>query len=159
MQVITVPVMAKPKESRFSIPAGNDQYRVRGKVQLETDARLYVVLPHMHRLGKSIRISFTPPGESEQLLIAIDDWDYRWQEIYMLKQPLSLKAGTVMSAEGVFDNSAGNPNQPFDHPKIVKEGAGAADEMVYGFIGATADSGGEIKVKELGKVVGASAKR
>jgi hypothetical protein len=60
-----------------------------------------------------------------------------------------LKAGTILSIDAVFDNSAGNPNNPCSPPRDVRQGPQTTDEMLYGFMAATADAGGEIKVRPL----------
>jgi hypothetical protein len=151
MQLVTLPgLVAGPELRPFTtIPAGAQQFRVRGKVVVETDSQMYSVLPHMHMLGKSIHIRMTPPGGAEQLLVAIDDWDYKWQEVYKFQQAVPLKAGTLLEIDAAFDNSAGNPYNQFSPPRDVKQGPYTTDEMLYGFIGATSDAGGEIKLKPL----------
>ncbi len=39
----------------------------------------------------------------------IDDWDFNWQLRYTYKDPVPLPGRTVIEAECVYDNSAGNP--------------------------------------------------
>ena len=35
--------------------------------------------------------------------MAIDQWDYNWQESYQLSKPMTLKAGTVLTLEAEYE--------------------------------------------------------
>src|SRR5205823_5639025 len=102
-------------------------------------------MPHMHMVGKQIKITMLPPEGEPRTLIAIKDWDYNWQETYFFKEPIPIKAGTRLRMEAVYDNSAGNPNNPHQPPKIVFAGRETTNEMCFGFLGATADQPGRIR--------------
>lgn len=132
-QTITVNGM----KSAELIPAGRANHVARGAVYLHTDAVLHNVLPHMHLLGKSVKVTMTPPGAKPVVLIEIPAWDYRWQETYWFKEPITAKAGTKIEIEAVFDNSPANPNNPASPPKDVSVGDRTDDEMLFGFLGAT----------------------
>jgi acetyl esterase/lipase/peroxiredoxin len=133
-----------------AIPAGQPAFKVVGKVVLEEDSRLYAAMPHMHMLGSKVRITMTPPGGKEQVIVAVDEWDYGWQEVYRLVEPFDVKAGTVFTVEGVFDNSAANRLNPHSPPKDVMRGEGTTDEMLFGFLVFTSDSpGGVVKAHPL----------
>jgi hypothetical protein len=118
------------------IPAGKADHVEKGSGWLSDDAMIYSVMPHMHLLGKSVKITMTPPGEPTQLLLEIAQWDYNWQESYWLEKPILAKAGTRFDIEAVFDNSAKNPNNPRNPPKTVTFGEETTDEMLFGFVGA-----------------------
>ena len=60
-------------------------------------APCYSVMPHMHMLGKEIKVTMTPPDGEAQTLIAIKDWDYNWQETYFLKEPIAGEGGHAVS--------------------------------------------------------------
>jgi hypothetical protein len=139
----------------FSIPAGADNYRVRGNVWLANDCQVVTTMPHMHLLGKCIKITMTPPGGKEETLVAIDEWDYNWQEVYYFKKPVSVKAGTRFTVEGVFDNSANNPNNPRSPPRRVFIGEETTNEMCFGFLGVVTDKPGVIgfRFTENGPVI------
>jgi peroxiredoxin len=118
------------------IRAGNANHTERGGGYVTADAKIYSVMPHMHLLGKSVKITMTPPDGKPQLLLEIKNWDYNWQESYWLKEPIDVKAGTKLEIEAVFDNSAKNPNNPSNPPKLVTFGEETTNEMLFGFIGA-----------------------
>ena len=124
----------KPNEK---IPAGVANHRAHGQFYLYNDAVLHNVLPHMHVLGKSVKVTMTPPKGKPVVLVDIPAWDYKWQEIYWFKEPITAKAGTKIEIEAVFDNSADNPYNPASPPIDVYVGDRTNDEMLFGFLGVT----------------------
>jgi hypothetical protein len=86
----------------------------------------------------------TPPGGKPETLIAINDWDYNWQETYYFKEPLKVKAGTRFDVEGVYDNSRKNPFNPSDPPRVVRFGEQTTNEMCFGFLQAVGDKPGPV---------------
>ncbi len=119
------------------IPAGKADHPARGAIFLHTDCVLHNVLPHMHLLGKSVSVVMTPPGGKPVTLIDIPAWDYRWQETYWFKEPITAKAGTKLEVRAIYDNSASNPNNPTKPPRNVSYGEETTDEMLFVFFGAT----------------------
>jgi peroxiredoxin len=128
----------------FLIPAGERRHTVRGAIEVDQDCLLHSVMPHMHLLGREVRVTLTPPSGKPQTLLAIKDWDYNWQETYFLKEPIALKKGTRLAVEAVYDNSAANPNNPFSPPRWVRLGDQTTDEMCFIFLGATCDRPGRL---------------
>jgi hypothetical protein len=117
------------------IPAGKEKHVEKGSGWLSADATIYSVMPHMHLLGKSVKVTMTPPGGDPKLLLEVKDWDYNWQETYWLAKPLEAKAGTRFDIEAVFDNSDKNPNNPSHPPRLVTYGEQTTNEMLFGFFG------------------------
>jgi hypothetical protein len=125
----------------FIIPANEEHFRVTGALQpIKQDILLHSVMPHMHLLGKEIKVTVTPPDGKPFTLVAIKEWDYNWQETYFLKEPIALKAGTKFEVEAYYDNSAKNPNNPFNPPRAVPFGEQTDNEMCFVFLGATPDN-------------------
>jgi mono/diheme cytochrome c family protein len=112
------------------IPAGAKNHMQRGAVYLHTDAILHGVMPHLHMMGKSVRMTMTPPGGKPVVLLDVPAWNYRWQESYLFREPIRAKAGTKLEIEAVFDNSAAGA-------KDVLFGEQTTNEMLYGFFGMT----------------------
>jgi peroxiredoxin len=133
------------------IPPNNDNYRVQGGMEVLQECKLYSVLPHMHMLGREIKVTLTPPDGKPTTLVAIKDWEYNWQETYFFKEPITLKPGARLAVEAIYDNSDKNPNNPFSPPRLVKFGEQTTDEMCYVFFGATSESPGGIKVRRDGQ--------
>ena len=73
--------------------------------------------------------SATLPDGTTRWLIAIDDWDFRWQDVYRYAAPFVLPKGTTISMRYTYDNSAGNPRNPHRPPARVVWGQNTSDEM------------------------------
>ncbi|MBK6539990.1 MAG: cytochrome c [Flavobacteriales bacterium] len=86
---------------------------------LTQDISVLTVNPHMHLLGKQfVAFAIAPSGDTIPL-VRINDWDFRWQYAYTFPKLLPLTKGTAVHVTGTFDNTAANPNQPFDPPRDV----------------------------------------
>lgn len=120
-----------------AIPADKANHTEKGSAWVTADAHVHSLMPHMHLIGRSVKITMTPPDGEPKLLLEIKDWDYNWQESYWLAKPLFVKAGTRFDVEAVFDNSAKNPHNPNTPPKDVSFGEETTNEMLFGFFGAT----------------------
>ena len=131
----------------FTIPAGKEDFYLDGNLWVDQDCTLYSVMPHMHLLGKKIKVTLTPPEGKAQTLVSIRDWDYNWQETYFFKQPLKVLAGTRFTVEAHYDNSAKNPNNPSQPPKKVGYGQQTTDEMCFVFLGVPSETPGRVKVR------------
>ncbi|MFO0849091.1 MAG: redoxin family protein [Gemmataceae bacterium] len=128
------------------IPAGKPDYTAGGAVWITQDATVYSVVPHMHLIGRAIKVTMTPPGGETVTLIDIPDWDYNWQETYWFKRPIKAKAGTKFEVSAVYDNSARNPNNPSSPPRAVFFGEETTNEMLFGFIGVTPDGPNRVRI-------------
>jgi hypothetical protein len=119
--------------SEFQLPAGDANVEVKASWYIPTDLEVIAVSPHMHLLGRDMRMSVTYPNGRKADLIHIPVWDSSWQSSYYFQKPIPLPQGSILRVIAHFDNSAHsrNPNQP---PKSVKWGYGANDEMCEGFI-------------------------
>ncbi len=133
------------------IPAGDDNFVVKGAIECLEAGELQSIMPHMHMLGKKIKVTMTPPGGKAQTLIDIRDWDYNWQETYFLEQPIKFKEGTKFNVVAVYDNSEKNPNNPFQPPQWVRFGEQTDNEMCFVFLGATSDRPGRIRFRAEGQ--------
>ena len=136
-----------PKNPLFlNIPAGKEDHRIFGEAYIQTDCEMHSAMPHMHLIGKTVKVSMTPPGGKKTTLVGIDEWDYNWQETYWFKEPLKLKAGTKLEIEAIFDNSPKNPNNPNSPPKTVFFGEQTTNEMLFGFFGVTAENNKRVRL-------------
>jgi peroxiredoxin/mono/diheme cytochrome c family protein len=136
-----------PRNPLFmNIPAGKEDHKIEGAAYVQSDCTMYSVMPHMHLIGKSVKVSMTPPGGTKTTLVGIDAWDYNWQETYWFKEPLKLKAGTKLEIEAIFDNSSKNPNNPSNPPKLVLFGEQTTNEMLFGFFGVTTEDNKRVRL-------------
>jgi len=125
------------------IPKDKKDFVVKGTSYFTQDATLYTITPHMHMLGKEIKVTVTPPEGKEQLVFDIKAWDYNWQETYFFSEPLKIKAGTKIDLQAIYDNSKDNPSNPFNPPQDVALGEQTFNEMCFVFMGGVSDSKGQ----------------
>lgn len=105
----------------------------RTRAIIRQDVSLLTINPHMHLLGKSFLAYAITPQNDTIPLIRIPEWDFRWQYFYTFEKMLKLPSGSVVEVIAEFDNTAENPNNPFDPPQIVAERDGSmrtTDEML-----------------------------
>lgn len=127
LEVITDAVF----EWGLNIPPGAENHEVRAKRRLFEDTAVVAFLPHMHTRGKDFRyMAHYPDGSSRELLAV--DYDFNWQESYVLPEPLPLPPDTVLEVVGHFDNSAANPANP-DPTTWVGWGDQTFEEMFIGY--------------------------
>ena len=108
--------------SEFVIPPGDAWHEVLASKKVKHDVYLLGAMPHMHLLGRDMRlVAETPEGETLDL-IWIKDWDFNWQDIYHYQDPLFLPAGSRVNLVAHFDNSAENPANPNDPPDTRRLG-------------------------------------
>jgi thiol-disulfide isomerase/thioredoxin len=131
------------------IPANTTNHVKTGSLWVTEDCQVHSLLPHMHLLGKSVKMTMTSPEGVKTTLIDIPEWDYNWQETYWLKNPIDAKAWTRFDIEAVFDNSSSNPNNPNSPPKPVFRGEETTNEMLFGFLGATKDGPGRVRASRI----------
>lgn len=123
----------------FRLKPGSDHEVVRGEMVLPVDVHLRSMFPHMHMLGKEMKVTATLPDGTVQKLIYIKDWDFNWQATYYYKTPIALPKGTKLQVVAVYDNSAKNPHQTSQPPKLVTFGEQTTDEMCFAIFGFTFD--------------------
>jgi hypothetical protein len=115
----------------FVIPPGADNYRVEARGTLPNDAKLLSFFPHMHLRGKQFNYNIVHADGQIELLLRVN-YDFYWQLSYRLAEPRSLKAGTMLQAVALYDNSRNNSHNP-DPDASVRWGDQTYDEMMVGF--------------------------
>lgn len=113
----------------INITPGEKSYRVSRTFNIPTEMTFYSVMPHMHLLGREMKVSAKTPDGKTIPMVYIKDWDFNWQMQYEFKKPLVLPKGSTVTVEAVYDNSATNPRNPNNPPKPVTFGEETTDEM------------------------------
>jgi uncharacterized protein (TIGR03437 family) len=126
----------------FTIPAGAKNHEVTASFDVPSllTGKLVGVTPHMHLLGKQIKVEMTPPGGQPQCLVNIPSWDFNWQGSYLYKNAIAAGAGSRIKLTCIYDNSTDNPFQPNNPPKPVRWGEETTDEMALAFLAFTLDA-------------------
>src|SRR5690242_4777911 len=103
------------------------------------DVHLIGVTPHMHLLGRELKVTATLPDGTVKDMVWVKDWDYRWQDTYRYKEPVALPKGTRLDLVAYYDNSSENKRNPNNPPKRVTFGEQTTDEMCFAFFAYTLD--------------------
>jgi peroxiredoxin len=119
---------------RINIAAGDNHYTRESHFTVPLPITLVGVTPHMHLLGKEMKVTAIKPDGTVVGLVWIHDWDFRWQDQYRFAEPIALPAGTRFDLTAVYDNSAENPSNPNSPPKRVTFGEQTTDEMCFCFL-------------------------
>lgn len=126
-------VTTRAINTRFKIPAGNDNYRVEAtSPSLPKHSQLLSFLPHMHLRGKAFRYEVVFPNGKTRTMLNVPAYDFNWQTVYRLEKPLLLPEGTRLHCVAHFDNSDNNLNNP-DPTIPIRWGDQTWDEMMIGY--------------------------
>ncbi len=100
------------------------------------DISILTINPHMHLLGKSFKAYALKPDGDTIRLIHIPRWDFNWQYFYTFRKMVKIPKGSTIVAEGVYDNTRQNLNNPFSPPRLVsdKDGSMKATDEMFQFI-------------------------
>ena len=125
----------------FLIPAGEGRHEVRASYTTPPGRNLHAIgiAPHMHLLGREMKVTATYPDGTVHPLIYIDDWDFHWQGTYTFAKPVPLPGGTRLDVVATYDNSAANRRNPSTPPRDVRWGEETTDEMCIAFVQITVD--------------------
>ena len=126
---VRTPAMLRLGRQNIDIPAGEDNYTITDSYVVPVDVDVQAVQPHAHYRAHDVRGDATLPDGSTRTLIAVNDWDFRWQHVYRFVTPVHLPKGTRLSMRYTYDNSAANPRNPEQPPKRARWGQRSSDEM------------------------------
>ena len=115
------------------LPAGLPNVEVAAHWLIPIDVEALAVAPHMHQLGRDMKITATLPGGQLIPMIQVADWDPAWQGTYSFEQPIKLPKGSVVNVLAHYDNTA-HPRNPNHPPRLVRDGQGSNDEMCVGYL-------------------------
>ncbi|MDP3275407.1 MAG: hypothetical protein Q8Q09_09450 [Deltaproteobacteria bacterium] len=106
-----------PGVSGFTVPARTRGHVVTGTWMTPSAGTLWGVLPHMHKLGRRIRVTL-----GDTCAVDVPSWDFHWQQAFFFDQPggISVRAGMRSTVTCEYDN-------PRDVP--VSAGEGSDQEM------------------------------
>lgn len=143
--------------TRFTIPAGAQDYEVTAQFSLKSalgipsigslsellttsgllPLDIVNVFPHMHLLGRSIRMDKISESGETTPMVYIKDWDFDWQDFYTYVNPVPLGFSDQLVVSAIYDNSAANPRNPHSPPVPVSWGDKTTDEMCLVFFTAS----------------------
>jgi hypothetical protein len=123
---------------RFSIPPNTENHPVSASFEMEHDAHIKGLMPHMHLRGKDMKIMAKYPDGREETLLWVPKYDFNWQMVYEFAKPVAAPKGTKILVDAHFDNSKNNPDNP-NPEATVKPGQPTTAEMMIGWMHYTLD--------------------
>ncbi len=116
----------------FEIPPHAADFAVEGRVpRLPAKGELLAIAPHMHLRGKSFNLK-CDRADGCEILLDVPQYDFNWQHIYELAEPLPLPGIKALEFTISFDNSENNPANP-DPSQFVMWGDQTWEEMAIAF--------------------------
>jgi hypothetical protein len=109
--------------------------------RIERATTILGVLGHMHLLGVSIRIELNPGRPDRRVLLDIPRWDFHWQSLYRLAEPVVAQPGDTIRVT-CRHSQALRASPEYVGPKTpryVMWGEGTTDEMCLGVLQVTRD--------------------
>jgi len=98
------------------------------------DASAFAIMPHAHHLCRKMLAYAVIPGNDSIPLLRIKDWHFDWQYLYKFPKYIKLPQGTVIHFFATYDNTASNPENPYNPPRDIFSSFNANDEMMELFI-------------------------
>jgi hypothetical protein len=100
------------------IPPNDGSWTVTGITGFQDDVTIQAISLHMHLRGKDVTFVLTHPDGREQILLRVPNYDFNWQMLYELAEPVKAAAGSTLKAIGRYDNSAKNRMNPAPHKEV-----------------------------------------
>lgn len=117
--------------------AANTTKTFEEKYTVPIDISAFGVAPHMHLIGRNIRVKGTTPAGDSIPIIDIPKWDFKWQGAYYFRQVQKIPAGTELVATAFYDNTTANPYNPNSPPQYVAAGEDTDEEMMLVYFAYT----------------------
>jgi len=116
----------------LEIPPHESNYVVEARKTFRRDTTMVSLFPHMHVRGKSFKYEVTYPDGKQEVLLDVPQYDFNWQNSFILAEPKTFPAGTEMLCTAVFDNSEENLYNP-NPDETVRWGDQTWEEMMIGW--------------------------
>ena len=92
--------------------------------------------PHMHLLGRSLKLTLNPGTATEKSILNVANYDFDDQSATVLKSPIAVNPGDTIRIECTFDPTLRQkiPQLKDLEPRYVTWGEGSSDEMCLGIV-------------------------
>jgi mono/diheme cytochrome c family protein len=118
--------------SLFAIPPGAENHAATACYNVPREIQFVNYFPHMHVRGKDMKYEVVYPDGRRETLLWVEKYNFNWQTLYALKNPIPVPKGARFMVTAHFDNSAKNKFNP-DPTKTVRFGEPTYDEMLVGY--------------------------
>ncbi len=120
----------------FRIPPNAQHYKVEASRTLEQDEEIQDLMPHTHVRGSAFKYEAVYPDGTTEVLLDVPNYDFNWQNSYVLAKPKVLPKGTELNCVAYYNNSASNLANPNPN-ESVKWGEQTWEEMMIGYYDRT----------------------
>jgi len=120
------------------IPAGEPNYESKATFNFREDAHIVSFMPHMHVRGRDFEYKLVYPDGTSKILLSVPRYDFNWQLVYFMKEPVAAPKGSRIECVAHHDNSLRNKYNP-DATKEVRWGPQTWEEMMIGWLDYTID--------------------
>ncbi|MCU1328732.1 MAG: hypothetical protein JWN34_4102 [Bryobacterales bacterium] len=117
----------------FRIPPGEPAHAVKRCYAFERDQTLLSITPHMHYRGKDARYDLIRPDGTRETLLNVPNYNFNWQLVYRMRDPIAVQKGSRLEVTVHFDNSPNNPANP-DATRAIRWGDKTEEEMMTSWI-------------------------
>lgn len=117
----------------MQIPAGEANHEVRRCYDFEQEKLLLSFTPHFHYRGKDVTYELIRPDGHREILLKVPKYDFNWQLVYRLKDPVAVPKGSRLVVTTHYDNSVNNPANP-DPKQVIRWGDRSEEEMMTSWI-------------------------
>ena len=121
---------------KLDIPPHAADYVATSHRKFRKDSLILSFMPHMHWRGAAFRYELESPDGQREILLDVPKYDFNWQLVYELSEPLLVKGGSTLHCTAHFDNSEHNLANP-DPAQRVRWGDQTWEEMMIGWFVAT----------------------
>lgn len=94
--------------------------------QIRRDVTIYGVFPHMHTLGRTLRVDRMRADGTESCLVDVNEWDFNWQQFYFYRDPVIINPGDQFRITCGFETTERNETTTW--------GEGSEDEMCLNYL-------------------------
>jgi Copper type II ascorbate-dependent monooxygenase, C-terminal domain len=132
--------MSAPSDAaHFAIPPNDGNWESpAAEAEFAQDAELVAMFPHMHVRGKDMTYKLIYPDGRTETILNVPHYDFNWQLVYEVAQPIKVPKGTKLVVTAHFDNSVNNKFNP-DPSRTVYYGDMTWEEMMYPFYSVVVD--------------------
>ena len=117
----------------MGLPAGEAHQEVRRCYEFDQDKLLLSFTPHMHYRGKDAHYELVRPNGRRETLLSVPHYDFNWQLVYRLRDPVRVEKGSRLIVTVHYDNSVNNAANP-DPKQVIRWGDRTEEEMMTSWI-------------------------
>jgi hypothetical protein len=121
-----------------NIPPYADNWRIVSVMPVTDTITVHTLLPHMHLRGKDMTWYVTWPDGRKETLLSVPKYDFNWQIPYEFEKPITLPAGSTLTAVAHYDNSVKNRYNPAPEKQVFWSEQ-SWDEMFIPYMEYTVD--------------------